>query len=64
MGVAGPLSFATAIFGGTAPYVNTALGQAGHQDWFLLYLVGVAGTTLLTGILMRETKDNSLIRSS
>ncbi|WP_271395684.1 MFS transporter [Neomicrococcus lactis] len=60
-GVAGPLSFATAIFGGTAPYVNAALGQAGHQDWFLYYLVAVAGITLLTGILMRETKNNSLV---
>ena len=63
-GVAGPLSFATAIFGGTAPYINTALGQAGHQDWFLFYLVGVAGITLLTGLLMRETKNNSLVRAS
>jgi MHS family alpha-ketoglutarate permease-like MFS transporter len=63
-GVAGPLSFATAIFGGTAPYINTALGQAGHQDWFLFYLVAVAGITLLTGILMRETKNNSLVRGS
>ena len=63
-GVAGPLSFATAIFGGTAPYINTALGQAGHQDWFLFYLVGVAGITLLTGLLMSETKNNSLVRAS
>ncbi|MFJ6359308.1 MFS transporter [Pseudarthrobacter oxydans] len=63
-GVAGPLSFATAIFGGTAPYVNTALGQAGHQDWFLFYLVGVAAITLITGLLMRETKNNSLVRGA
>lgn len=63
-GVAGPLSFATAIFGGTAPYVNTALGQAGHQDWFLFYLIAVAGITLLTGLLMRETKNNSLVRGA
>jgi len=63
-GVAGPLSFATAIFGGTAPYINTALGQAGHQDWFLFYLVGVAGITLLTGLLMSETKNNSLVQAS
>lgn len=32
-----------------------------HQDWFLFYLVAVAGITLPTGILMRETKYNSLI---
>ncbi|WP_082697011.1 MFS transporter [Kocuria rosea] len=63
-GVAGPLSFATAIFGGTAPYINAALGQAGHQDWFLYYLIGVAGITLVTGILMRETKNNTLIRET
>ncbi|MBV1781300.1 MFS transporter [Paeniglutamicibacter sp. ABSL32-1] len=63
-GVAGPLSLATAIFGGTAPYINAALSQSGHQDWFLYYLIGVAMITLVTGILMKETKDSNLIRET
>lgn len=57
-------SFATAIFGGTAPYINAALGQAGHQNWFLHYLVAVAGITLLTGVLMRESRNYSLVREA
>lgn len=61
-GVAGPLSLATAIFGGTAPYINTALGQAGLQNWFLYYLMAVAGITLVTGLLMKETRDSTLVR--
>ncbi|MFL4473395.1 MFS transporter [Paeniglutamicibacter sp. MACA_103] len=63
-GVAGPLSLATAIFGGTAPYINAALTQSGHADWFLFHLIAVAAITLATGILMRETKDSNLIRET
>lgn len=63
-GVAGPLSLATAIFGGTAPYINAALAQNGHADWFLFYLIAVAALTLATGILMKETKDSNLIRET
>ncbi|MDQ0092872.1 MFS transporter [Paeniglutamicibacter psychrophenolicus] len=63
-GVAGPLSLATAIFGGTAPYINAALAQKGHADWFLYYLITVAAITLVTGILMKETKDSNLIRET
>ncbi|WP_140846589.1 MFS transporter [Paracoccus sp. FO-3] len=61
-GVAGPLSLATAIFGGTAPYVNTYLSQQGHHGWFLYYLMAVSGITLLTAILMPETRDLDLDR--
>ncbi len=61
-GVAGTLSLATALFGGTAPYINTALTQAGHQDWFLYYLMTVSAITLLTGLLMKETRHSRLTR--
>lgn len=61
-GVAGPLSLATAIFGGTAPYVNTYLSQQGHHGWFLYYLMAVSAITLLTAILMPETKNLDLDR--
>ncbi|WP_222850256.1 MFS transporter [Allosaccharopolyspora coralli] len=61
-GVAGPLSLATAIFGGTAPYINTALTQAGHHDWFLYYLMVAAAITLVTGLLMNETRHARLTR--
>jgi len=61
-GVSGPLSLATAIFGGTAPYINTYLSQSGLQKWFLIYLIGVSGITLLTALFMPETKDLDLDR--
>ena len=62
-GVSGPLSLATAIFGGTAPYVNTYLSKSGHHGWFLAYLMAVAGITLVTGLLIPETKNLRLNRA-
>lgn len=56
-GVAATLSAATAIFGGTAPYIITALSEAGRYNVFLIYLMVVSAATLATGLLMRETKD-------
>ena len=61
-GVSGTLSLATAIFGGTAPYVNTYLSQIGRHEWFLIYLMAVAGITLITGVLIPETKNLRLNR--
>jgi len=61
-GVSGPLSLATAIFGGTAPYVNTYLAQVGHHQWFLVYLIAVSAITLVTAVFMPETKDLELDR--
>lgn len=61
-GVSGTLSLATAIFGGTAPYVNTYLSQIGRHEWFLIYLVAVAGITLITRLLIPETKNLRLNR--
>jgi MHS family alpha-ketoglutarate permease-like MFS transporter len=55
-GVGGPLSLATAIFGGTAPYVNTLFSQNGQHHLFLVYLMVVAGITLATALLMPETR--------
>ena len=59
-GVAAPLSLATALFGGTAPYVNQALSGAGNGALFPWYLSAIAAITLVTGLLMRETKHTTL----
>lgn len=61
-GVSGPLSLATAIFGGTAPYINTALAQQGYHRWFLYYLMAVAAITLITAIAIPETRHLDLDR--
>lgn len=59
-GVATTLSAATALFGGTAPYIITALSTYGQFNIFLVYLMVVSAATLLTGLLMKETKNVDL----
>lgn len=59
-GVATTLSLATAIFGGTAPYLNAWLSEQGHPQVFQYYLLTMALSLVLTGLLMRETKDITL----
>lgn len=59
-GVATTLSLATAMFGGTAPYVNQWLSNADKDFWFQIYLIVVASVTLLAGLFAKETKDKNL----
>ena len=59
-GVATTLSLATAIFGGTAPYLNAWLGEQGNPQVFQYYLVAMAVVLVITGVLMRETKGVDL----
>lgn len=59
-GVAGTLSLATALFGGTAPYLIAWASERGDTQIFLWYMVAVSVITLLTGLLMPETKDKIL----
>lgn len=61
-GVATMLSLATAIFGGTAPYIITWLASHDMMWVFLIYLVVMGAATGLTGLLMKETKGRDLAR--
>ncbi|ANS80093.1 L-Proline/Glycine betaine transporter ProP [Serinicoccus hydrothermalis] len=63
-GVAAPLSLATAIFGGTAPYLNTWFASNNLQDVFIWYLMGITAITLLTGLLAPETRHWRLDRTT
>lgn len=63
-GVAAPLSLATAIFGGTAPYLNTWFASNDLQDAFIWYLMAVTAITLLTGLLAPETRHWKLDRAT
>lgn len=63
-GVAAPLSLATAIFGGTAPYLNTWFATNDLQDAFIWYLMAVTAITLLTGLLAPETRHWKLDRAT
>lgn len=59
-GVATTLSLATAIFGGTAPYLNAWLSERGHPQVFQYYLLVMAVSLVATGLLMQETKNIKL----
>ena len=61
-GVATVLSLATAIFGGTAPYLITWLTARGWNGAFPVYLMAVAAATALAGLIMKESKDVDLAR--
>lgn len=61
-GVATVLSLATAIFGGTAPYVITWLSANDLPSVFPGYLMVMAALTGVTALLMKETKGTSLSR--
>ena len=59
-GVATMLSLATALFGGTAPYLITWMTSQGWTNAFPIYLMVVGALTAGAGLAMRETKDVDL----
>ena len=64
LGVALPYAIANALFGGTAESVALALKDAGHERWFYIYVSVVIGLSLVTYVMMRDTKRTSLIEAS
>ena len=64
VGVAIPYSIATAVFGGTAPYIALAFRDAGRESWFFIYVSICAAISLITYVFMRETKDVNLIAAT
>jgi MFS transporter, MHS family, alpha-ketoglutarate permease len=61
LGVALPYALANAIFGGTAPYVALAFKDAGWERGFYWYVTAMIGVSLVTYLMMRDTKANSQI---
>ncbi len=61
LGVALPFAIANAIFGGTAESVALWTKKLGHENWFYLYISGLAALSLVAYVRMRETKTTSLI---
>lgn len=64
LGVALPYNIAQAIFGGTAAYIALAFREAGHESWFFLYVSGCALVSLITYLLMPETRHRDLVGTS
>lgn len=61
LGVALPYAIANAVFGGTAEYVALWFKLDGRESLYFWYITGMIGISLITYVLMRDTKAKSLI---
>jgi MHS family alpha-ketoglutarate permease-like MFS transporter len=61
LGVALPYAIANAVFGGTAEYAALWLKDAGWERGFYLYVTAMIGLSLITYLLMPDTKGASRI---
>ena len=60
-GIGFPYSLSVALFGGTAPYVGTALKDAGHGTLFPWYLSALCLVSLVVyAVALRETAHRPL----
>ncbi|MBV1946815.1 MFS transporter [Streptomyces sp. BV129] len=63
LGVALPYALANALFGGTAEYVALWFKDAGHEKMFFWYVSGCALVSLVTYVLMPDTRNAALSRA-
>lgn len=63
LGVALPYAIANALFGGTAEYVALWFKDTGHETMFFWYVSGCAMVSLITYVLMPDTRDAALSRA-
>ncbi|GAA2641123.1 MFS transporter [Streptomyces spororaveus] len=63
LGVALPYAIANALFGGTAEYVALWFKNSGHEKMFFWYVSGCALISLVTYVLMPDTRDAALSRA-
>lgn len=63
-GMAMPYSVAVALFGGTAPYLQTSLGTAVGPAAFAWYTTVLLLVTAITVVTLRESRGASLDRAS
>lgn len=61
LGVALPYAIANAAFGGTAEYIALWFKNAGIEAGFYWYVTVMIGVSLITYLMMRDTRDHSLI---
>jgi MHS family alpha-ketoglutarate permease-like MFS transporter len=55
-------SVSVALFGGTAPYLNTWLASRGMHDLFTAYMIGLCAATAVAVLTMRESRASDLAR--
>ncbi|MFF4583496.1 MFS transporter [Streptomyces sp. NPDC001389] len=63
LGVALPYAVANALFGGTAEYVALWFKNGGHEKMFFWYVSGCALVSLVTYVLMPDTRNAALSRA-
>lgn len=63
LGVALPYAIANALFGGTAEYVALWFKSSGHETMFFWYVSGCALISLVTYVLMPDTRNAALSRA-
>ncbi|MEO8115045.1 MAG: MFS transporter, partial [Phenylobacterium sp.] len=56
LGVSLAYGIANALFGGTAELFALRFKQVGHESWFYWYVTAVCALSLLTALLMRDTR--------
>jgi MHS family alpha-ketoglutarate permease-like MFS transporter len=61
LGVALPYAIANALFGGTAEFIALSFKQAGFEPGFYIYVTAVIGGSLVTYLLMPDTRRTSRI---
>jgi hypothetical protein len=60
VGLGVPYSIAVALFGGTAPYVQTYFAERGMPAGFNWYAITLAVISILTILTLKETKGKDL----
>ena len=61
LGVALPYAIANALFGGTAEYVALWFKTSGWEQGFYWYVTGMIAVSLVTYLMMRDTRKHSRI---
>ncbi|TCK36779.1 MHS family alpha-ketoglutarate permease-like MFS transporter [Paraburkholderia sp. BL8N3] len=61
LGVGLPFAIVSSVMGGTTEYLALRFKHAGHESWFFYYVSACAAVSLVTYLLMPETRHRSVI---
>ncbi|WP_233834139.1 MFS transporter [Paraburkholderia sp. ZP32-5] len=61
LGVGLPFAIVSSVMGGTTEYLALRFKHAGHESWFFYYVSACAAISLVTYVLMPETRHRSII---
>jgi MHS family alpha-ketoglutarate permease-like MFS transporter len=61
LGVGLPFAIVSSVMGGTTEYLALRFKHAGHESWFFYYVSACAAISLVTYVLMPETRHRSVI---